>query len=172
VKGRKGMSIENEDFHPIFDLVAVKSERLSRAITCFRTSDGIEISILIFPDGAVKISASKISSEEVKLTETYRLLPDGSCENVIEITASSINGETWHHLRECLRWTREETLDVRANPITNRVKGQLDSMVQWLQDEKTVRVSPLNVNKILPSGPCEDDIAGLKFIKRIRERSS
>ena len=135
--------------HRIFDVAIQKSNNLRRRISVFRTSSGKEIGLDFHPDekeSYITIGITK-GTEEFFLEETYYLfLKSGECQISILSHVRSSTGWACHNFQTDKKYSAEDTLGSEYWPW---LRMQLDVLVQWLEDLKTVRVNPYHPEIVL-----------------------
>ena len=145
------MFFNGTNLHRLCGIAIRKSYNLSRPISYFRTAQGRIIRIFVLFDKekpSIVVEVSR-ATEDFSIEESYYLFSDGSCHIRIYTNITSTTGLAQHTLQDYQKYELGGTLTEPPYENWTWLRTQLDTLADWLDDKKTVRIDPYNPDRIL-----------------------
>lgn len=145
------MFFNRANLHRLCGIAIRKSNNLSHTISYFRTAQGRIIKIFFDLNDkkpCIMIAVDR-ATEGLYIEETYYLFSDGSCHIRIYTNITSTTGLAQHTLQDYQKYELGGTLTEPPYENWTWLRTQLDTLADWLDDKKTVRIDPYNPDRIL-----------------------
>ena len=146
------MIYDTRKVHRLFGIAGERSRGFRRLISVFRTKDGINITLNVYPKPKEGLPYICITvGAELLNQESYYLYSDGS-------VSLNANAHIKRRVGTGFRLFKCEEKCTSQQILEGRCLGEeLNTLAEWLQDQHAVRVDPYDYDRIIDEGDDEID---------------